>query len=206
MSIFADKLGKENIYCILAENMKDNFSIAFDRQYDVIDTQDLSVRPNQIFLVSLDFSPIGQRLQAKIVKDVEDKLQTIFGLRTLSPDDTRYIGNYLGDFNRDLAYHNGTVWPWLLGPFIKAFVKTKKREKEWRDYAFQNFLKPMLDVMGDQWDGSIHEIFDGSSPYIPHGCISQAWSVAEILRAWIEDIENITPKYEESIFSHKIRV
>ncbi len=100
----------------------------FDNQYDVIDTRDMSIRPNQIFLASLDYSPIGQRMQMKIVKDVEDKLLTIFGLRTLSPDDTRYLGNYIGDHNRDQAYHNGIVWPWLMGPFIKAFVKTKKHE------------------------------------------------------------------------------
>jgi len=145
---------------------------------------------------------INKGLQEKIVNDVQKKLLTIFGLRTLSPDDSRYKGTYLGDYNRDIAYHNGTVWPWLMGPFIKAFVKIKNHELAWRDFAFQNFLKPMFDAFGNNWDGSIYEIFDGDSPHFPRGCITQAWSVAEILRSWVEDIENISPKYE-NILLHK---
>lgn len=131
---------------------------------------------------------------------------TIFGIRTLSPYDPEYKGTYIGDYNKDIAYHNGTAWPWLLGPFIKAFVKVKKYEQYWREYAYQNFLKPMLDIFGDEWDGSIYEIFDGDPIYIPRGCISQAWSVAEILRAWVEDIQEILPKYEKIFESPKIRV
>ena len=118
-------------------------------------------------------------------------------MRTLSPDDSRYRGTYLGDHNKDIAYHNGTVWPWPLGAFIKAFVKVNNHESPWREFAFNNFLKPMFDVFGDDWDGSIFEIFDGDPPYTPRGCITQAWSVAEILRCWVEDIENISPKYED---------
>jgi glycogen debranching enzyme len=144
---------------------------------------------------------INNKIQEKIVKDVEERLLTVFGLRTLSPDDSRYMGKYLGDFNRDLAYHNGTVWPWLIGPFVKSFVKVHDYQKNWRDYAYQNFLKTMLDVFGKNWDGSINEIFDGDAPYVPRGCISQAWSVAEILRTWVEDIEAISPKYEDVLLT-----
>jgi len=202
MGDLANISSRDDTYSDLAEKVKESFDKQFDRQYDIIDTKDLSFRPNQIFLVSLDFSMINKGLQEKIVNDVQKKLLTIFGLRTLSPDSSRYKGTYLGDYNRDIAYHNGTVWPWLMGPFIKAFVKVKNHELAWRDFAFQNFLKPMFDVFGSNWDGSIYEIFDGDPPHLPRGCITQAWSVAEILRSWVEDIENMSPKYE-NILLHK---
>ena len=205
MGNLANISSRDDTYSDLAEKVKENFDKQFDRQYDIIDTKELSFRPNQIFLVSLDFSMINKGLQEKIVSDVQKKLLTIFGLRTLPSDDARYKGTYLGDYNRDIAYHNGTVWPWLMGPFIKAFVKVKNYELAWRDFAFQNFLKPMFDVFGNNWDGSIYEIFDGDPPHLPRGCITQAWSVAEILRSWVEDIENISPKYE-NILLHKIGV
>ncbi len=205
MGNLANILGKNDVYSDLAEKVKESFVNQYDQEYDVIDTKDLSCRPNKIFLVSLDFSMIDKKLQENIVNDVQEKLTTIFGLRTLSPDDSRYMGTYLGAHNRDVAYHNGTVWPWPLGSFIKAFVKVKNYESEWREFAYQNYLQPMLDVFGDSWDGSIYEIFDGEPPYLPRGCITQAWSVAEILRCWVEDIENITPKYKD-VFLNKIRV
>ena len=126
--------------------------------------------------------------------------------RTLSPDDSRYKGTYIGNHNKDMAYHNGTVWPWLLGSFIKAFVKVRKNNPEDRKYAYMNFIKPMLEVYDEKWDGSIYEIFDGSPIYAPRGCITQAWSVAEILRTWVEDIENIPPNFEKIFYSPKIRV
>ncbi|MGF3553954.1 MAG: amylo-alpha-1,6-glucosidase, partial [Thermoplasmatota archaeon] len=129
--------------------------------------------------------------------DVKEKLLTIFGLRTLSTDDPRYKGSYLGNYNKDLAYHNGTVWPWLLGPFIKAYLKIEKNTAESREFAYNNFIKPMIDVFNDIWDGSINEIFDGDPIYAPGGCITQAWSVAEILRACVEDIENISPEFKD---------
>jgi predicted glycogen debranching enzyme len=205
MSSLALRLGKEDLYFDFAEQVKKSFRKQYDRPYDVIDTKDLSLRPNQIFLVSLDFPMIEQSMQEKIVGDVQKSLVTIFGLQTLSPQDSRYKGTYLGNHHRDLAYHNGTVWPWLLGPFIKAFVKVKNHDSFWRTYAFQTFLQPMLEVFGERWDGSIYEIFDGDPPFAPQGCITQAWSVAEILRAWAEDIENIQPKYEH-VLLHEIGV
>ncbi|UCB59233.1 MAG: glycogen debranching enzyme family protein [Thermoplasmatales archaeon] len=193
MSTFSKILGKKDDFLDLANSVKNNFNVQYKAQYDVIDTKDLSFRPNQIFLVSLDFSMINKNLAKKIVNDVEDKLLTVFGLRTLSPEDPCYKGSLFGNYNKDEAYHNGTIWPWLMGPFIKAFVKINGHQKNKRIYAFRNFIKPMLDVFGDCWDGSIYEIFDGDPVFEPRGCISQAWSVAEILRAWVEDIENIKP-------------
>lgn len=205
MELFSHLIDKDDVFSELANNVKKSFNNQYVDQFDVLDKKDLSFRPNQIFLVSLDFIMINSSLKEKIVNDVKKNLLTIFGLRTLSPYDQRYKGRYIGNYHRDIAYHNGTVWPWLLGQFVKAFVKTKNHELKWREYAFKNFLKPMLDVFGDNWDGSIQEIFDGDPPYLPRGCISQAWSVAEILRCWVEDIENITPKYEKIVL-HEIGV
>jgi glycogen debranching enzyme len=205
MSTLSSYLSKDNHYSDLAQNVKESFRRLYDHTYDVIDTKDLSMRPNQIFLVSLDFSMIDTQLQESIVTQVQKSLVTLFGLRTLSPQDSRYKGTYLGNHHRDFAYHNGTVWPWLMGPFIKAFVKVHHHEAGQRRYAYQHFLQPMLEVYGDSWDGSLHEIFDGDPPFAPQGCITQAWSVAEILRSWVEDIENITPRYESRLL-HEIRV
>jgi glycogen debranching enzyme len=92
-----------------------------------------------------------------------------------------------------------------LGPFIKSFLKINGYNATQRKYAYQNFLQPMFDVYGSLWDGSIHEIFDGDLPHTPQGCITQAWSVAEILRSWVEDIENIKPQYEPFLL-HEIGI
>ncbi|MBN2600213.1 MAG: glycogen debranching enzyme family protein [Candidatus Thermoplasmatota archaeon] len=205
MSTLATFLEKENQYSELAENVKKSFRQQYIRPYDVIDTKDLSMRPNQIFLVSIDFPMIEKQMQRWIVDEVQKSLVTIFGLRSLSPQDPRYKGTYLGNHHRDYAYHNGTVWPWLLGPFIKAYIKVHDHDATHRRYAFHTFLQPMLDVYGESWDGSLHEIFDGDPPFAPQGCISQAWSVAEVLRTWVEDIENMTPRYE-SLLLHEIGV
>ena len=202
MSVFSQHLQQTDNYSRLAEQVKQHFNQKYDKLYDVIDTQDVSLRPNIIFLVSLDHNMIHEKMQEKILNQIHDNLLTIFGLRTLSPKNILYKGTYIGEgYHRDEAYHNGTVWPWLLGPFIKAFIKVKKHKCTWREYAFQNFIHPMLELFGDQWDGSIYEIFDGDPPFLPRGCITQAWSVAEILRAWIEDIENIKPKYEQLLLT-----
>lgn len=196
MSNFAQLLNKNDKYIDLSEKVKENFNYKFTDLYDVIDIKDTSLRPNLIFLVSLDFNMIGKNIQKKIVDDIKSNLLTIFGLRSLSPYDPMYKGRYIGDYNKDIAYHNGIVWPWLMGPFIKAYIKVNDYSKKSREYAFNNFIEPMLEVFGTQWDGSINEIFDGEPIHNPRGCITQAWSVAEILRTWVEDIEFILPKYE----------
>ncbi len=206
MSDLSQILKKQDKYQDLASNVKDSFNRQYDALYDVVDTKDNSVRPNMIFLVSLDHTMIDLNLQKIIVKEVQDKLLTVFGVRTLSADHPDYKGHYIGNYDRDFAYHNGTVWPWLMGPFVKSFVKIRNFEEKSRKYAYENFLAPMFDVFGEQWDGSIPEIFDGEPVYIPRGCINQAWSVSEILRCWVEDIEKIRPKYEKNFVLHEISV
>lgn len=198
-------LDKQNSYIDLAQNVKQSFNSQFDWLYDVIDTKDASIRPNMVFLSALDFNMVDKKIQEKIVDIFEEKLLTVFGPRTLSKDDSRYKSFLFGHYNKDEAYHNGIVWPWLMGSFIKSYVKLNSDKKS-REDAFKKFVKPMLDVFGDNWDGSIHEIFDADPVYAPQGCISQAWSVAEILRSWVEDIENIKPKYEKFFFENTLIV
>ena len=145
---------------------------------------DSAVRPNQIFAVSLPFSPLDSDQQKMVVDIVERDLLTPYGLRSLSPRDSRYQGHYIGDqFQRDSAYHQGTVWAWLIGPFIEAFLKVNADSEKSRAAA-EKMLSPLLEHLGnDGCLGSVSEIFDGDWPHHSKGCIAQAWSVAELLRA-----------------------
>ena len=206
MSNLSQITGRDDCYLDLADTVKESFNNQYNQQFDVLDTNDSSCRPNKIFLVSLDFNMLDKKINENVVKNVQEKLTTIFGIKTLSSDEPGYIGTYLGNHNRDQAYHNGTVWPWLMGPFIKSYIKINNYNKKERKFAFENFVKPMLDVFGPNWDGSIYEIFDADPVYTPRGCITQAWSVAEILRCWVEDIKNIKPKYEKTYNLSKIRI
>jgi glycogen debranching enzyme len=108
---------------------------------------------------------------------------------------------YIGDrLSRDSAYHNGTVWPWLLGPFITAFLKVKGQEELWLEYALKNYLLPLF--TGQIFNaglGTLSEIYDGDEPHAPRGCVAQAWSVAEPLRAYVEDVVRLRPKYEKEV-------
>jgi len=160
--------------------------------FDVISSieTDASIRPNQALAVSLGFSMLDKSKSAAIVNIIQEKLWCEYGLRTLSPDDPRYIGRYMGGWaQRNRAYHNGAIWPWLIGPFIKAFLKVKKYELQWREFAFQRFLLPFFqETIHHDGLGTINEIYDGDEPHLPRGCIAQAWSVAEPLRAFVEDI------------------
>jgi predicted glycogen debranching enzyme len=171
--------------------------------FDVINhgLRDSSLRPNQIIAVSLDFTMLDKVKAGRIVDTVQKRLWGIYGLKTLSNDNPRYMGRYQGDCTqRDNAYHNGTVWPWLLGPFVKAFLKLKNHETQWRSFAFENFLKPLFtDELFHAGLGSISEIFDGDPPHEPNGCVAQAWSVAEPLRAYVEDVLFKRPPFELGI-------
>jgi predicted glycogen debranching enzyme len=184
-------------YSSMAEMTKKSFVEKFwnpqkECLFDVVngEQRDPSLRPNQIMAVALDFSMLDKAMEEKVVETVWRKLWGTYGLKTLSEDDPRYVRKYLGDwFHRDSAYHNGTVWAWLLGPFTTAFLKVKNYEKKWRIFAFENFLKPLFQIEVFQAGlGTISEIFDADPPHSPQGCISQAWSVAEPLRAYIEDV------------------
>ncbi|NLH17056.1 MAG: glycogen debranching protein [Phycisphaerae bacterium] len=146
---------------------------------------DSSLRPNQIYAVSLSHSPLASNWQQKVVDVVEKELLTPYGLRTLSPHDPRYRGRYEGDqMSRDGAYHQGTVWSHLMGPFIEAFLRVNHFDRISRIEA-REFLQPLLDhLTGSGCLGSISEIFEGDEPHAPRGCFAQAWSVAEVLRAY----------------------
>jgi predicted glycogen debranching enzyme len=161
------------------------------------DAHDTSLRPNQIFAVSLDFSMLDSAQREAVVTAVQEKLVTPYGLRTLAREDSRYRGHYRGDWNaRNFAYHNGTVWPWLTGPFVTAFTKISRADAQRRQFAFDAFLRPLLAELGRAGLGTLSEVYDGDPPHAPGGCISQAWSVAETLRAYVEDVLLCRPPFE----------
>jgi len=174
--------------------------------FDVIDGEinDASLRPNQIFAVSLDFSMLDKAKQTAIVSVVQEKLWATYGLKTLSTDDPKYHGKYFGNWaERNNAYHNGTAWPWLIGPFVTAFLKVKNFDANWRRFAFDNFLQPLFkEQILNAGLGTLSEVFDGTSPHLPRGCISQAWSVAEPLRAYIEDVLFERPNFEKNVLEN----
>jgi glycogen debranching enzyme len=149
-------------------------------------TADARIRPNQIFAVSLGNSPLNRQQQRSVVKTVQKYLLTDYGLRTLSAEDAGYIGRYEGSgFERDRAYHQGTVWPYLIGPFIEAYLRVNDFSAESRQES-KKMLEPLLEHLTQSGCiGSISEVFDGDSPQEPKGCFAQAWSVAEVLRAWM---------------------
>ena len=164
--------------------------------YDVVNggPPDASIRPNQIFAVSLPHSMLSPERARQVVSVVEQHLLTPYGLRSLAPSDSHYRGRYTGDgVSRDGAYHQGTVWPWLMGPFITAYIKINGGSEAARRQA-ELWLTPLKEHLSDAGLGHISEIFEGDAPHRPVGCIAQAWSVAEILRATVEDIYEIGPQ------------
>jgi glycogen debranching enzyme len=154
---------------------------------------DPSIRPNQIFAVSLPHSMLSLERARRVVEKVQEHLLTPYGLRSLAPTDPQYRGRYTGGpTERDGAYHQGTVWPWLMGPFLSAYIKinggsvgARKQAGEW--------LTPLRDHLSDAGLGHISEIFEGDVPHQPVGCIAQAWSIGEVLRSYIEDVKDIRP-------------
>ncbi|MEM2102646.1 MAG: amylo-alpha-1,6-glucosidase [Candidatus Bathyarchaeia archaeon] len=195
----------EERYAEMAEKTRKNFVDQFwnpkeNCLFDVVadEQKDSSLRPNQIIAVSLDFSMLDGTKGNAVVDAVQTKLLCEYGLRTISAEDKQYVGRYEGDWaQRNQAYHNGTVWPWLLGPFVTAFLKTKGHEEKWHKFAFQKFLLPFFQKSIAQAGlGTVSEIFDGDDPHLPRGCIAQAWSVAEPLRAFVEDVLFKRPSFE----------
>ena len=157
------------------------------------EVKDPAIRPNQIFAVSLPYTMLSPEKEKAIVNTVEKELLTPFGLRTLSRDHPLYKGQYHGDaINRDTAYHNGTAWPWLLGAYVKAYRKVNNYSEDSREKmrALLQGFDAHLETAGL---GNISEVFDGDYPHSPGGTIAQAWSVAEILRAYVEDVLGIKP-------------
>jgi len=191
-------------YAELADRARQRFQQVFWNDaagclYDVLpDTggPDASIRPNQIFAVSLPYPLLSGEQALQVVDVVEWELLTPYGLRTLSPRDPKYRGRYEGDpRSRDAAYHQGTVWPWLLGPFLTAYVKVHggDPEREARRRA-DRFLDPLRAHLTEQGLGQISEVFDGDFPHRPGGCFAQAWSVAEVLRTYVEDVKAGQPE------------
>jgi len=177
---------------LAAESFNEKFwNRELDCLYDCIDGErrDPAVRPNQIFAVSLPFSMLTADRMRAVVEVVSRDLVTPVGLRSLSPSDPAYQGHYEGDgARRDAAYHQGTVWSWLLGPFITALVRANGGSRESREQGAA-LLEALKKHLNDAGLGTISEIFDGDPPHAPKGCIAQAWSVAEVLRCAVEDLE-----------------
>jgi glycogen debranching enzyme len=163
--------------------------------FDVVDkgSADASLRPNQVIAASLKHTMLTPQRARAVLGKVEAELLTPYGLRTLAPSDPRYIGLYQGDPRvRDSAYHQGTVWPWLLGPFVTGYVTAFGRTAEVLDKV-NTWLNPLKAHLSDAGLGSISEIFNADPPHAPCGCIAQAWSVGEVLRVLVEDVHNLKP-------------
>lgn len=174
-----------------ARDIKSRFAATFWNEdagclYDVVDgdTKDASIRPNQIFAISLPFGLLPREKAKRVLAVVAEKLLTPVGLRSLAPDDPAYRGRYEGGpAERDAAYHQGTVWSWLLGPYADALIKTNGAPGKPKARKAIEGLVPHLREAGV---GTVSEIFDGDAPHTPRGCPAQAWSVAEALRVYRE--------------------
>jgi len=178
-------------YAAQAEKVHDSFNRRFWYEqggylYDVIDGKDgddTALRPNQTFAISLPRPVLHPKHWPAVLQVVTDKLLTPVGLRSLAPEHPDYRSKYFGDLRaRDAAYHQGTVWAWLIGPYIDAYLKLHPKDKKTARSFLQAF-EPQL----SQWCiGTINEVFDAEKPFAPRGCVAQAWSVAEVLRCLVK--------------------
>lgn len=195
MEWLANKINDANAarqYSAMADKARTSFNEIFWNDaagclYDVVngETHDASIRPNQVIAISLTNTMVSKERSQSILRVIERELLTPRGLRTLSPSDPNYIGRYEGGpGRRDGAYHQGTVWPWLIGPYITAYVKSfgSKAGREFAATWLENFEPHLREACL----GQVSEIFDGDAPHTPRGCVAQAWSVAELLRALAE--------------------
>ncbi len=190
---FAEKLSDTEVageLATLARKIKKAFrntfySDALGYCYDVVtpDSPDETLRPNQLIACALPYTLLSTKQVRSIVKITAAKLLTDYGLRTLAPNHPAYRGRYEGDvWARDGAYHQGTVWPWLIGPYLRAYRVAYGNSASTRAYL-RKHLQPLIDHL--MQDGSIAEVFDGEAPQRPRGCFAQAWSVAQILECWL---------------------
>jgi predicted glycogen debranching enzyme len=157
--------------------------------YDVVDGEqgdDSACRPNQLLAFSLRHPVLDEQRWKPVLEAVRQRLLTPVGLRSLSPEHPDYKAKYFGDLRaRDAAYHQGTVWAWLVGPLIDAWLKVYPDDRA----GARKLLEGFAVHLDDGCVGSINEIFDAESPFTPRGCIAQAWSVAETLRCWVKAAE-----------------
>ncbi|MBI1849474.1 MAG: glycogen debranching enzyme family protein [Planctomycetes bacterium] len=156
--------------------------------YDVVDGEhgdDAACRPNQVFALSLDHPVLEPSRWRSVLDVVREHLLTPVGLRTLAPGSPDYQAKYFGDRRaRDAAYHQGTVWAWLIGPFIDAWLRVHPDDRA----GARKMLESFVPHFGEACIGSINEVFDAEEPLIPRGCVAQAWSVAEVLRCWVKTV------------------
>jgi predicted glycogen debranching enzyme len=161
--------------------------------YDVVDGEagdDPALRPNQVLAISLPHAVLDPARWSSVLESISENLLTPVGLRSLAPGEPDYKPRYDGDLRaRDAAYHQGTVWAWLVGPFVDAWLRVYP--DQWQEA--RSFLAGFPDHLGEACIGSISEIFDADSPFTPRGCISQAWSVAEVLRACVKTADPPPP-------------
>ena len=178
-------------FCEAAQRARDSFNGRFWNGQlgylsDVVDGEqgdDHACRPNQILAISLDYPVLSEEYWAAVLNVVSQRLLTPRGLRSLAPGEPDYKPKYYGDLRaRDAAYHQGTVWAWLIGPYIDAWLKVNPGDPS----RARRFLDGLGTHLDEACIGSISEIFDAEEPYTPRGCIAQAWSVAEVLRAWVK--------------------
>jgi predicted glycogen debranching enzyme len=171
--------------------------------FDVIDGpdgDDATLRPNQVFAIGLEDDLLPRDQALAVLTVIDERLRTPLGLRTLATDDPRYHGQYLGDQSkRDPAYHQGTVWPFLLGPFISAWVRLHGRTEKTRLEALGFLTVLAAHVDGDACIGHLSEIFDGDAPHAPRGCFAQAWSSGELLGSLADHIMSPAGRLPRSI-------
>jgi predicted glycogen debranching enzyme len=175
----------------LADRVRASFNRRFwndERQHllDIVDGDngdDAACRPNQIFAIALPHPVLDERRWKPVLDTVESKLLTPVGLRSLAPDEPDYEPVYFGDLRaRDAAYHQGTVWGWLIGPFVDAYLRVHPDDRA----AARSLLHGLALHLDDFCIGTLAEIFDGEEPHRPRGCVAQAWSIAEVLRCWVK--------------------
>lgn len=196
MASFAGELEHvtdSDMYSTMADSTEQAFQLKFWNDnvgycYDVVEVDgqegehDLTLRPNQLIAACLNWSPLTQEQRYRVVEACGQHLLVSHGVRTLAPFEKDYKGIYIGNiFSRDSAYHQGVAWTWLLGPFVLAHLRVHGNKNFSRE-----FLKPLLmSHLNDAGVGQVSELFDGDQPHRARGCIAQAWSVAELLRAWL---------------------
>jgi glycogen debranching enzyme len=183
----------------LADRVQRSFNEKFwnsasEGLYDVIEGRggdDHACRPNQLFALSLPHPVLDPKYWVPVLRVVQERLLTPVGLRSLAPGHPDYQAQYFGDLRaRDAAYHQGTVWGWLIGPFVDAWMRVHPEDPG----SARKFLAGFEEHLSQACIGSISEVFDAEPPFHARGCIAQAWSVAEVLRAWCKTTAGSTAK------------